>query len=101
MKKQLLFSLIAVAMLIFTGCAHVHPITACLSTNETPSGFWFGTWNGMTMAFSLIGNLFSDNITIYDINNNGIWYNTGFVGGLSIITTVIKMIVNILKAINN
>lgn len=96
MKKQLLFSLIAVAMLIFTGCAHVHPITACLPTNETPSGFWFGVWNGLTMTFAFIGSLFDSDITVYDVNNNGNFYNFGFVGGFWFLT---RFFINIIKGI--
>ena len=98
MKKQVLFSLIAVAVLILTGCAHPHQIASCLPTAEEPSGFWFGTWNGMTMFFSLIGSAFSNNITIYDVNNNGWFYNFGFVCGFSAIINSIKFIVKLLKA---
>jgi len=49
-----------------------------VNTGESVGGFWWGLWNGLTMGFSLIGSIFSDDITIYDVNNNGGWYNFGF-----------------------
>ena len=85
MKKQfLLLGLIFITLLITsTGCADVENIKQC--TIGHTYGFWGGLWHGLITPFSFIGELFSDNISVYASNNNGGWYDFGFllgVGGL-------------------
>jgi hypothetical protein len=75
MKRLLLFGAV---VLLMTSCATDVDVNACVNTGESVGGFWWGLWNGFTMFFSLIGSIFSDDITIYDVNNNGGWYNFGF-----------------------
>lgn len=48
-------------------------------------GFWGGLWHGMIAFFSLVGSLFSDEITVYALNNNGGWYDFGFCLGAGIL----------------
>lgn len=52
---------------------------------RNPAGFWWGLWNGLTIGFSFIGSLFNDTIAIYDVNNNGGWYDWGFNTGVGIL----------------
>lgn len=52
---------------------------------EEPAGFWFGLWHGVTSPITFIISLFTDNVNIYEVRNNGGWYNFGFVLGASII----------------
>ncbi|MFC2134691.1 hypothetical protein ACFLTH_08755 [Bacteroidota bacterium] len=47
------------------------------------AGFWLGLWHGFTSLFTFIGSLFSDNISMYEVYNNGTWYNLGFLIGVS------------------
>ncbi len=47
-------------------------------------GFWGGLWHGMIAIFSFICSLFSDNIAIYAVNNNGGWYDFGFCLGIGV-----------------
>ena len=72
---------VLVILVLFTSCADV---STCVT--ETPEyEFWWGLWNGMTEGFSFIGTLFSDDIAIYAVDNNGGWYDFGFwlgIGGI-------------------
>lgn len=80
MKKQFaLLAVILIAAFMFTGCADAIDVTAC--TVDKPAGFWRGLWNGITAGFSFISSLFNDNIAVYNMNNNGGWYDFGFVLG--------------------
>lgn len=79
----LLFTLIAFVFL-FAGCADVTPVQDCMPAEGHVYGFWAGTWHGMIMSFSFIGSLFSDDIAVYAVNNNGWWYDFGFIGGFFI-----------------
>lgn len=90
MKKNVLMLIIFVTltMLLLSGCAHHVNVHECLPA-DSPSGFWSGTWHGMIMSFSFIGSLFSDDIAIYAVNNNGAWYNFGFIGGFFVLLKLI------------
>lgn len=48
------------------------------------AGFWWGLWHGIILVFSFIYSLFSDNVTIYEVHNNGGWYNFGFILGVTL-----------------
>ncbi len=48
------------------------------------AGFWLGLWQGFIAPFALIVSFFNDHVSIYEVRNNGGWYNVGFVLGASI-----------------
>ena len=97
MKKNLnLLLMIMLVFVILTGCADVSHVQECLPDNEYTYGFWSGTWHGMISFFSFIGSLFDNEIAVYAINNNGGWYDFGFVGGFGII---LKLSTNLLKIV--
>lgn len=74
---------IGAATLVLSGCADVTPIEAC--TIAKPYGFWHGLWHGIIAPISFIGSLFDKDIAMYGINNNGGWYDFGFVIGAGIL----------------
>lgn len=49
------------------------------------AGFWQGLWHGVIAPITFIISLFNDNVSIYEVANNGGWYNFGFLIGMSII----------------
>lgn len=63
-------------------------LTGCAANNEMylsePAGFWAGLWHGLIIIITFIISLFTDTISIYEVNNTGGWYNFGFVLGLLI-----------------
>jgi hypothetical protein len=63
-----------------------------------PMGFWYGVWHGMIMIPAFFASLMFDGIGIYAINNNGAWYNFGFIGGISMIVNFVAMTA---KALND
>jgi len=89
MKKLNLLLLVLMGIVLLTGCADVSHIQNCLAPNEYTYGFWSGTWHGIIAPLAFIGSLFSDDIAIYAINNNGHWYDFGYVGGLFLFLRVI------------
>lgn len=66
-------------------------VSGCAQTDQaigTPgadgvAGFWPGLWHGLILPVSFIISLFKDDVGIYEIHNNGNWYNFGFVLGTS------------------
>ena len=80
MKKQIKNVIgVLLILLLFTGCADVTQVDQTLTHTY---GFWGGLWHGWIVFFSFIGSLFSDDIAIYAMNNNGGWYDFGFLLGL-------------------
>lgn len=45
---------------------------------EKKAGFFWGIWHGWIAPFSLIFSLFRDDVSIYEANNTGFWYDLGF-----------------------
>jgi hypothetical protein len=87
--KNLIYVLAAFTLLLMTGCADVSHYQILDATEHT-YGFWGGTWHGMIMIPSFIGSLIWDDVAVYAVNNNGSWYNFGFVGGFFIMIRVLR-----------
>lgn len=49
------------------------------------AGFWLGLWHGLIAPITFIISLFKEDIGVYEVHNNGRWYNFGFIFGLIII----------------
>lgn len=69
-------------MILLTACAGMAGPNnvAYVDTNHI-SGFWPGLWQGLILPIAFIVSLFNDGVNIYDVHNNGDWYNFGFVLG--------------------
>jgi hypothetical protein len=83
-KSKLFFTIsifLVGAMLV--SCAEVTPIEDCVY--DDPYGFWGGLWHGIIAPFSFVISLFMDNVAMYAVNNNGGWYDFGFVLGAGIL----------------
>lgn len=50
--------------------------------NAQPAGFWGGLWHGMIAPITFLVSLFADGVSIYETNNNGRWYEFGFMLGI-------------------
>ena len=86
MKKTILIVSMLVLVLSLSACA-AGPNK--LAHKESPggelAGFWQGLWHGFISPFTFIISLFNNNINIYEVYNNGGWYNFGFMFGVSMI----------------
>lgn len=76
------FFLILFACLFIVSCAETIPVEQCLP--EESYGFWYGLLHGFIAPFTFIVGIFDDEVAMYAINNNGAWYNFGFLFGASI-----------------
>lgn len=89
MKKLNLFGktafivYLALIVVFFASCAQVTPIEDCIT--DKPVGFWHGLWHGIIAPVSFVISLFSDKVAMYAVNNNGGWYDFGFVLGAGIL----------------
>ena len=49
------------------------------------AGFWRGVWHGFTAPVTFVISLFNKNVRVYEVHNNGAWYDFGFLFGLMMI----------------
>ena len=47
-----------------------------------PAGFLGGLWHGIIAPITFIVSLFASEVSIYETNNNGRWYEFGFMLGI-------------------
>jgi hypothetical protein len=83
-SARVLLPLVAVvgATLFLSSCAAGANPEA--GTGQDPAGFWLGLWHGIIVLVTFVISLFSDNVSVYEVVNNGNWYDFGFVLGLLI-----------------
>ncbi|MFY0652018.1 MAG: hypothetical protein JXQ96_08305 [Cyclobacteriaceae bacterium] len=70
-------------ILIISSCADATNIDEC--RDAEPYGFISGLFHGCIAPFTFVVSLFSDEIAMYAVNNNGGWYDFGFVIGAGIL----------------
>ena len=72
------------AVLLLAGCAPgVNELANVPSQTGVVAGFWRGLWNGVIAPVTFIISLFNGHVQMYDVHNNGGWYNFGFFVGVT------------------
>ena len=67
----------------------VLPVCASRSLNRvtsaapTVAGFWTGLWQGFIAPFVFVISLLKSGLNIYEVHNNGAWYNLGYLFGVA------------------
>ncbi len=86
MKNALMLAMAILVLVTMAGCAPGPNELAKSPDDEGEvAGFWLGLWHGIIAPITFIISLFSENVHMYDVHNNGNWYNFGFLLGASII----------------
>ena len=73
---------------LLLGVAVVLLLGACAAggnpaVSSSGAGFWQGLWQGFIIPVTFVISLFNDHVNIYEVHNNGNWYDFGFVLGLT------------------
>ena len=77
---------ILLLLVVLAGCAPGPNTMVNVPDEESEvAGFWTGLWHGFASPVIFIISLFNKSIGIYEVHNNGGWYNFGFLLGASII----------------
>jgi hypothetical protein len=45
-------------------------------TDPEAAGFWLGLWHGLISPVTFVVSLFNPDVNIYEVNNNGNWYDS-------------------------
>ena len=80
-RTALLLGAMLLAALLLASCA-AGPNPAASSAPEA-AGVGMGLWHGMISPITFVVSLFNPEVGIYEVRNNGNWYNGGFVLGVA------------------
>ncbi|HEY6943620.1 MAG TPA: hypothetical protein VI431_00670 [Candidatus Acidoferrum sp.] len=85
MKSSLaLLVLVLLLLNMLAGCAPgVNQFKGTANERNVVAGFWLGLWQGFIAPIVFVVSLFRHNLSIYEVHNNGAWYNFGYLFGLA------------------
>ena len=72
------------AVLVLAACA-AGANTVAQANQPDAAGFWLGVWQGLISPITFLISLFNNDVNIYEVNNNGNWYNLGFMLGVAVV----------------
>jgi hypothetical protein len=81
-KQGIYLALSVAAVLALTACA-AGPNNVAEVDAPRIAGFWLGLWHGVISPVTFIVSLFTSHVSVYDVHNNGNWYDTGFILGVA------------------
>ena len=86
MKRLVILFSVFILLMALVGCAPgPNTLTGSPDMEGEVAGFWLGLWQGIIAPITFIISLFSDKVDMYEVHNNGGWYNFGFLLGVIII----------------
>ena len=85
MKSSLTLLVIVLLLVnILAGCAPgSNQFKGTSSEHYVVAGLWLGVWQGFIAPFVFVASLFKSSLNIYEVHNNGAWYNFGYLFGLA------------------
>ncbi|MFJ2300911.1 hypothetical protein [Oerskovia paurometabola] len=84
-RRVALAAALVVGALALAACAPgPNPDVGTPTADGSPAGFWLGLWQGVIVPVTFVVSLFTDTVNIYEVHNNGNWYDFGFVLGLGL-----------------
>jgi hypothetical protein len=82
MKRWFILGVVLAFVLLLASCAPgPNDVEKTPNAKGKIAGFWLGLWQGLISPITFIISIFSKNVRIYEVHNNGFWYNFGFVIG--------------------
>jgi hypothetical protein len=79
---------VAIALLlcvVLAGCAPGPNFAQNVpSTSGTIAGFFHGWWHGVISPITFVWSLVDPRVHIYEVHNNGAWYDFGFLIGVGV-----------------
>ncbi|MFZ0625147.1 MAG: hypothetical protein WAN34_01460, partial [Acidimicrobiia bacterium] len=84
-RKHLVVGLILLALVLAACAAGANPEVGAAAEGGDVAGFWLGLWHGVIAPITFVISLFTDNVNLYEVHNNGNWYDFGFVLGAGIL----------------
>lgn len=75
--------LLALLLSLLAGCSPgPNQFKGTAGQQGSIAGFWLGVWQGFIAPIVFVVSLFRSDLGIYEVHNNGAWYNFGYLFGL-------------------
>ncbi|MGA7280356.1 MAG: hypothetical protein WBZ40_01105 [Acidimicrobiia bacterium] len=84
-RKHLVVGLVLLVLVLAACAAGANPEVGAAAEGGDVAGFWLGLWHGVIAPITFVISLFTDNVNLYEVHNNGNWYDFGFVLGAGIL----------------
>jgi hypothetical protein len=84
-RVRIVLILILLGAVLAACAAGPNPEVGTAPEGENVAGFLLGLWHGIIAPFTFIVSLFTDNVNLYEVHNDGNWYDFGFVLGAGIL----------------
>lgn len=86
-SRKVLFLVLVLVLLsvLLTACGQPNPMKDVPDEYGKVYGFWNGLWDGWTVEWAFIANLFGGHYGLYETHNNGGWYDFGYILGICVL----------------
>jgi hypothetical protein len=86
MKATIAVTCFAALILLLASCAPgPNDLVRTPNAEGMVAGFWRGLWHGIISPITFLISLFTNDVNIYEVHNDGNWYDFGFVLGAGIL----------------
>ena len=82
LNRRQLFGVAGLALLLAACSAGANTQANMPDPTGDVAGFWQGLWHGIIAPITFVISLFDDDVGIYEVHNNGNWYDFGFMLGI-------------------
>jgi hypothetical protein len=84
-KVALIIVLLSITFLLSACLAGPNELRNRPDEDGDVAGFWKGLWHGLISPITFVISLFSRNVYVFEVHNNGGWYTFGFLLGASMV----------------
>jgi hypothetical protein len=82
MKPYYVIGILCLFIFVLASCAPgPNDLEKTPDSEGKVAGFFKGLWHGLISPITFVISVFSKNVRLYEVHNNGTWYNFGFVLG--------------------
>ncbi len=86
MRALSVLALVVLMTTMLAGCAPgPNKMANTADEDGVVAGFWRGLWNGVISPITFVISLFRSGVRMYNVHNNGGWYDLGFLMGVVMI----------------
>jgi hypothetical protein len=82
--RRVVYGVLLVGVVLALSSCVPGPNTAAQTSGDT-AGFWLGLWHGIIFPVTFFISLFTNDVSVYEVSNNGNWYDFGFFLGIVVI----------------
>jgi hypothetical protein len=83
MKRGYARCLLTVLVLVMLSACAAGP-NEFAGAGPATAGFWRGLWHGLISPITFVISLFTRHVNVYEVHNNGNWYDAGFMLGVAV-----------------